>query len=437
MNAPTPRVAVIGGGYAGLTAAVELARAGFAVSVFESSRTLGGRARVVEKDGYRIDNGQHILIGAYTETLRMMRSLGVPPRQLLARPFSLHVPGRLSLRAAQAPAPLNLAIGLLRSRELSWADRWAALRLMRYLKRKHYRFDTDHPVSELLATTEQTPLLTELVWEPLCVAALNTPANEASAQVFANVLRDSLAGRAADAELLIPRVDLTEMLPFPAAHFLSRQGHPVHTATPIKRILRARDGFLLDGNPFGGDVFDYVVVAVAPYHVSALLEGFDEAAMLRQQIDALPYEPITTVYLEYDRDIRLPEPMIGMSDSIVQWLFDRGQLGGMPGMLAGVISARGPHSDLPRDEIALRAHQAVERLFPRLAAPRWSTVITEKRATFACRPGLVRPRHVTPIRNLVLAGDYLDPTYPATIESAVRSGLTAARHITRLTLASR
>ncbi|MFA9440092.1 hydroxysqualene dehydroxylase HpnE [Uliginosibacterium sp. sgz301328] len=431
-----PRVAVVGAGYAGLTAAVELARAGCAVTVFEASRTLGGRARVVEKDGYRIDNGQHILIGAYTETLRMLRSLGVPPRQLLSRPFTLHVPGRLDLRAAELPAPFNLALGLLRSRELSWQDRFAAMRLMRHLKRRRYRFERDVPVADLLAETRQTRLLIELVWEPLCVAALNTPIAEASAQVFANVLRDSIGGRSADAEILIPRVDLTELLPFPATHFLSRNGHAVHTATPIKRITRAGEGFLLEGNPFGGEVFDHVVLATAPYHVSALLADFDEAALLRAQIDALPYEPITTVYLEYDDDIRLPEPMVGVADSVVQWLFDRGQLGGMPGMLAAVISARGPHTELSREEIGLRAHQAVERLFPRVTAPRWSTVITEKRATFACRPGLVRPRHVTPIRNLVLAGDYLDSPYPATIETAVRSGLIAARHVLRMSQAA-
>ncbi|HEX5125662.1 MAG TPA: FAD-dependent oxidoreductase, partial [Rhodocyclaceae bacterium] len=167
-----------------------------------------------------------------------------------------------------------------------------------------------------------------------------------------------------------------------------------------------------------------------------LLSGIDTLGLLREQIDALDYEPITTVYLLYDEDIQLPEPMIGVANSIVQWLFDRGQLGGTPGMLAAVISARGAHSNLSREEIALQAHQAVEALFesafPLLAAPKWSTVITEKRATFACRPGVLRPRHVTPVKNLLLAGDYVDSPYPATLEAAVRSGLSAARHIVRI-----
>ncbi|MDB5814675.1 MAG: squalene/phytoene dehydrogenase [Rhodocyclales bacterium] len=426
------RVAIIGAGYAGLSAAVELARAGVQVTVFEAGRTLGGRARVVEKDGRRIDNGQHILLGAYTETLRMLRFLRVPPRQLITRPFTLHVPGRLDLRAANLPAPFHLAVGLLRSRQMSWADRLAVVRLMRTLKRMHYALMQDCSVSQLLADTRQTPLLRELLWEPLCVAALNTPADEASAQIFINVLRDSLIGSASMSELLIPRIDLSELLPVPAAQFLARSGGTVNIATPIKSIELDEDTFRLVGNPFEGERFSHVVVAVGPYHVNDLLAGFPELSLLRQQVDGMTHQPITTVYLEYDESIRLPEPMIGVANSTVQWLFDRGQLGGPKGLLAAVISARGPHSELSREELGLRAHEAVEALIPRLSAPKWSTVITEKRATFSCSPSLLRPLHITPIKNLVLAGDYVQSPYPATIETAVRSGLTAARHILRL-----
>ena len=427
------RVAIIGAGYAGLSAAVELARAGVQVTVFEAGRTIGGRARVVEKDGHRIDNGQHILIGAYTETLRLLRFLRVPPSRLIARPFTLHVPGRLDFRAASLPAPFHLAVGLLKSRQMSWADRFAIIRMMRSLKRMRYELAQDCSVSQLLADTKQTPMLIELLWEPLCVAALNTPAAEASAQVFINVLKDSLAGSASASELLIPRVDLSELLPVPALQFLALKGGTVNIATPVKGIeLDEDEEFRIVGNPFEGERFSHVVLAVGPYHVSDLLAGFPEASLLRQQVDAMQHQPITTVYLEYDESVRLPEPMVGVANSSVQWLFDRGQLGGPKGLLAAVISARGPHSELSREELGLRAHEAVEAIIPRLAAPKWSTVITEKRATFSCSPSLLRPLHITPIRNLVLAGDYVQSPYPATIETAVRSGLSAARHIIRL-----
>lgn len=427
------RVAVIGAGYAGLSAAVELARAGIQVTVFEAGRTLGGRARVVEKDGRRVDNGQHILIGAYTETLRLLRFLGVPPSRLIARPFTLHVPGRLDFRSANLPAPFHLAVGLLRSRQMTWPDRWAIIRMMRNLRRMRYELPQDCSVSQFLADQKQTPMLCELLWEPLCVAALNTPADEASAQVFINVLKDSLAGSASASELLIPRVDLSELLPVPAAQFLARSSGTVNIATTIKRIeLDEDDEFRLVGNPFEGERFSHVVLAVAPYHAGDLLAGFPELNMLRQQLDGMTHQPITTVYLEYDESVRLPEPMIGVANSSVQWLFDRGQLGGPKGLLAAVISARGPHSDLSREELGLRAHEAVETILPRLAAPKWSSVITEKRATFSCSPSVLRPLHITPMKKLVLAGDYVQSPYPATIETAVRSGLVAARHVIRL-----
>lgn len=427
----TPRIAIIGAGYAGLAAAVELTRAGLDVTVFEASRVMGGRARVVEKDGYRLDNGQHILLGAYTETLKLLRFLGVSPQRLRSFPLVLHAPGRLTLRAARLPAPFHLGVGVLRCREFTWADRIALLRLMRYLQRRRYVLREDFPVSILLEKTRQTPRLIELVWEPLCLAALNTPLADASAQVFATVLRDSVGARANASEIQIPRIDLSELLPVPAGVYLGSRGRAIHTSTPIKRIVQREDGFHLQGAPLGLAPFSHVIVAVAPYHASALLENFDELRQLRSQIDKLPHEPITTVYLAYDEDIHLPEPMLEISGSFVQWLFDRGQITGDKGLLAGVISASGPHTGLSREELALQMHQAVEALIPRLKAPRWSTVITERRATFACRPGIIRPLALTPVKNLLLAGDYVDSPYPATIEAAVRSGLNAARQVLR------
>ncbi|WP_374399023.1 hydroxysqualene dehydroxylase HpnE [Niveibacterium sp.] len=428
----SPQVAVIGGGWAGLSCAVELARADIRVSVFEGSATLGGRARVVEKDGWRVDNGQHILIGAYAETLRMLRLLGVSPKRLFSSPFFIHIPGVLDLQAADLPAPLHLAIGLLRAKGLSWADRRAAARLLSHLKRLRFVLSEDVTVSTLLDRTAQTANLRRLVWEPLCVAALNTPADRASAQVFANVLRDSVAASASASEVLIPRVDLTELLPVPAVLYLSRKGQSVHTMTKIRGVTRTEHGFGLEGDPFDGR-YSHVVLATAPWQVSGLTAEFAEMERLRSQLDAMHHEAITTAYLAYDPPLRLPRPMIGLDNGLLQWVFDRGQLGGPEGLLAGVVSAAG--TELSREEIALRAHQDIERLFAadsaRLPSPKWAQVITEKRATFACEPGVFRPITMTPVKQLYLAGDYVASDYPATLEGAVRSGLQAARTIFR------
>lgn len=423
------RVAIIGAGYAGLACAVELARAGVPVTVFERSHTLGGRARVLAKDGWRLDNGQHILLGAYHELGRLMRLVGVSPKQLTHLPLTLLYPHRLELRAAALPAPLHLAIGLLRARGLSLADKLAAMRLLWWLRRRRFRLEQDMPVAALLAHTRQTQRNRELIWIPLCIAALNTPAETASAQVFANVLRDSLAAAAADSELLIPRIDLSDLFPVPAARYLATRRGQVRTTTPIEAIRPASGGYLLDGDP-GGKPFAQVVIATAPYHVAALIDGLPGLERLRQQLDALDYEPIATVYLAYRPGVKLPAAMIGLADGPGQWAFDRDQLGGHNGLIAVVISAA--DLNIEREALIRAVHaQLARNLGQPLPEPCWTQLINEKRATFACKPGLDRPGVRSGLPGLWLVGDYIASDYPATLESAVRAGSFAAREILR------
>ena len=431
----TEEVAIIGAGYAGMACAVELARAGVHVTVFERSHVMGGRARVVHKDpGWRVDNGQHILIGAYSELARLLRLTGVSPKQLARLPLTLHVPGRLHLKAASLPAPFHLAFGLLRAKGLSWRDRLAMLRMMRWLKRHDFRLpDPAMTVEALLAETRQTPALCTLIWEPLCVAALNTPMAEASAQVFANVLRDSLAAGAAASELLLPCIDLSELFPVPAARYIGVRRGRLRTGNAIDAMTPGPDGIRLGGDA-AAKPWRNVVLATAPYHAVALLASTGACERLAAQVDALAHEPIVSVYLALGKGQRLPEPMIGLvggsPEAPAQWVFDRGQLGGPEGLMSCVISAHGPHEALPRDALILAVLAQLEsQLGRRLPAPEWSQVIVEKRATIACRPGVFRPGIRTPVPGLWLAGDYVESPYPATLESAVRSGVACATAI--------
>lgn len=425
------QAAIIGAGYAGLACAVELARAGVQVTVFERSHTLGGRARVVAKDGRRVDNGQHILLGAYTELTRLMRVTGVSPKVLEHLPLTLHTPGLLHLQAARLPAPLHLAVGLLRATGLSWAERYAMLRLMRWLKAHHYRVDNTLTVADLLLRTAQPARLNQLIWHPLCIAALNTAPQQASAQIFANVLRDSLGADATASELLLPRIDLSELFPVPAARFLAVRRGKLRTATTVDAIRIENGRYILDGDP-GRAGYQYVVVAAAPHHAAPLLAGLGGCDRLAAQIEALDAEPISTIYLALGEGFQLPHPMIGLARGPAQWAFDRGRLGGPPGLLACVISAHGAHEALGREALILAVHKQLEdELGVRLPALLWSQVITEKRATFSCLADLRRPAARTPLPGLWLAGDYLDSDYPATLEAAVRSGVEAAHGILR------
>jgi squalene-associated FAD-dependent desaturase len=422
-------VAIIGAGYAGLACAVELARHDVEVTMFERSRTLGGRARVVRKHDLTVDNGQHLLIGAYTELARLLRLTGVSPRQIKNLPLTLHIPGQIRLRAAPLPAPLHLLMGLVCAKGLDWRERFAIATLLRHLKRRRFQLPAEMTVTGLLTDCHQPFRLRNLLWEPLCLAALNTPAHEASAQIFANVLRDTLAAASATAsELLIPRVDLSELFPVPAARYLATRNGNILTGNAITAVIPENAGFRLVGAP-GYRIWQQVVIATASHHAATLLRSTEVCPELAAQIAALPSEAITTIYIAFGPGVDLPVPMIGLTDGPAQWAFDRGQCGDSEGLIAAVISV--PRlGDKGRDDLIPAVLAQLERaLGYNLPAPQWTRIITEKRATIACRPDIIRPGIATPLPGLWLAGDYIESEYPATLESAVRSGVRCAREI--------
>jgi squalene-associated FAD-dependent desaturase len=419
------RVAVVGAGWAGMAAAVTLAERGAQVVVFEAARQLGGRARRVTIEDAALDNGQHILVGAYTETLRLMRAVGADPDESLLRlPLELRTVTGFRLKTAPLPAPLHLAVGLLTARGLAAADRLRAARFVGRLRRDGFMLPRDESVAALLAAQGQTAPLRELLWEPLCVAALNTPADHASAQVFANVLRDTLGGARSASDLLLPRTDLGALFPEPAARFVTARGGEMRLGAPVRTLDAGAGGVVLDTD---AQPFDRAIVACGPQHASALLAADPRLAGVARAIDALEYEPIYTVYLRYPETVSLPFVMLGFTGGLLQWAFDRGALSGQRGLITGVLSASGRHQALAHPDLAAAIHEELAACLPALTEPRWKRVIAEKRATFSCRPGLVRPPNRTPVDSVVLAGDYTASDYPATLEGAVRSGVAAAQ----------
>ncbi len=409
-----------------MAAAVELAGRGIPVSVFEASRSLGGRARRVSVDGIDLDNGQHILIGAYRDALALMRRVGVDPERALLRvPLELRYADGFRLRAPRLPAPLNLLFALFGADGVAFAQSFAALRFLAALRVKRYRVAPDRSVAQLLDEHAQTGVLRSHLWEPLCVSALNTPVERASAQVFANALCDGLAGRRANSDLLLPRVDLGRLFPEPAAAYVTARGGAIELGVPVRRIERMSGGFRLNET----QTFSGVVIACGPHQAGPLLVQLPELADALAAINAFAYEPIVTCYLQHPESVSLPSPMLGFSGGIIQWVFDRGRLGGPKGLLAAVISASGAHQELTKEELTARIGIELKAALGDLPSPRWSQVITEKRATFSCTPGLVRPRAATAVPGLLLAGDYVASEYPGTLEAAVRSGIDAARKL--------
>jgi squalene-associated FAD-dependent desaturase len=420
-------IAVLGAGWAGLAAAVELAAAGARVTVYEAARTLGGRARRVELNGLALDNGAHILVGAYKETLRLIRLVHGDVAGLRTQPLDLHIQGHFRMRAPALPAPLHLAVALLAARGMGLRERIAAARFMQSLRRTQFRVEPDITVSDLLARHAQGENARRFLWEPLCVGALNTPPHEVSAQVFLNVLRDSLNGARSDSEILLPARDLSSLFPDAAGRFLETRGARVAMGCAVQRVKAGPEGLDVI-TPAGAERFAAVICALPPFRVADVLRESAALEPTLQQIAALRFQPIYCAYLQYAAHVRLPQPMLGLAGGLGQWAFDRGQLCGQPGLIAVVISARGQHEDIERRELIERLHAELRREFPHLPErPEWSKVIGEQRATFACTPGLSRPPQRTPVAGLYLAGDYTESPYPGTLEAAVRSGVACAR----------
>lgn len=414
------KVAIIGGGWAGFATAVEIADAGIPVTVFEAASNLGGRARGFSRQGMQLDNGQHILLGAYRETLRLMRKVGIAGNHALKRlPLRLETPGHFELATPHLPAPLHLLAGLLTAQGLDCSERIAALRLIARLRLTGFKLVQDISVADLLSG--QPEKLVRLLWEPLCLAALNTPIRHASAQIFLNVLRDSFSKARADSDLLLPCVDLSALFPQAAAAYIAKQGGAVRLSTTVSTIEPVADGVIVDS-----ELFSHAVCAVAPHALPRLLSHLPEMAVLLAMAEQFSYQPIATVYLQYPEDISLSFPMQGLVGGLGQWVFDRGALCGQHGLLAVVISAEGPHLRLEHQTLAATIHEELKIVLKSLPPPRWQQVIVEKRATFACTTGLQRPSQATVNNRIFIAGDYTAGDYPATLEGAVRSGVQCA-----------
>ena len=457
MNPAALDVAIVGAGWAGCAAAVELTLRGHRVHLVEAARALGGRARGLRQtpasaaaDAWEenLDNGQHILLGAYQETLRLMRVVGVDTKKTLLRlPLQMRYPagcGGIDFLTVHLPAPLHLLVGLLRTTALTRADKLALARFTTTARWIDWRLNQDCSVTELLERFDQTERVTQLLWRPLCLAALNTPPQKASAQVLLNVLRDSLGARRASSDMLIPRINLGPLFPQPAVRFITERGARLTLGARVTALVREHGRWQLTYGAGHANGYDAVVLAT-PLAETARLEAgvtaIDTVVAAAEDVtadvapSAFTYEPIITCYLQYAPSQRLPLALHALIDDASrdcwgQFVFDRGYLDvSQAGLLAVVVSAASAAVALDHARLAAAIAAQLAAVFsdPPLQHPLRTKIIVEKRATFSCTPGLIRPASTTAYAGLLRAGDYVASDYPATIEAAVQSGVRAAR----------
>lgn len=436
-------IAIVGGGWAGLSAAVAATQAGHRVTVYEAARHWGGRARSVAlptQPDRVFDNGQHILIGAYTTTLALMRQVGVDPTTVLQRvPLHMRYPDgagwHLPAWAQRWPAPWDTLAATLTNRSWTWGERWCFVRVATRWQRAGFTCTPHATVADLCQ--DMPEVVTRTLLDPLCVSALNTPMAEASGQVFLRVLQDALFAPAQPpykaSDLLVPRVPLGQLLPEPASQWLAQQGAHVCLATAVQALSRNSMGPRWTvQTAHGAQVFDHVVLACPLWAASRLVQsavatGRATPALQRwlQQAAQPRHEDLATVYTQHSLPVAWPvsPPLMALHSDTnhpAQFVFDRGRLGGPAGWLAWVVSApRFDRATLERRVLAQAAHT-----FPGSPVTGVLT-ICEKRATFAATPDLERPGHVI-APGLWAAGDAIHGPYPATLEGAVRSGQAVA-----------
>ena len=394
---------------------------------------MGGRARALfstlpQGNKVTLDNGQHILIGAYTDTLRLMQRVGIDPQTALLRlPLTLKFPDGLGLQLPRWPTPLDAFAGILAARGWRMGDKWSLLRAALGWQLAGFQCPPQRSVAELCERMSPR-VIAELI-EPLCVSALNTAAAEASGQVFLRVLHDALFGLQGGSHLLLPRVDLSALFPDAAAPWLTARGSEVRLGERVDMLRPEGTQWRVQG-----EIFDAVVLATSPSESIRALDksaqyATESIAISMQQwarsAEQLRFEAITTVYA-WASGATLPHPMLTLRSSAqapAQFVFDRGQLGGPAGLLAFVVSASTGEREALQAQVLV---QAKEQLGLELEAVQ---TVVEKRATFACTPGLQRPgMHIAP--GLLACGDYVEGPYPATLEGAVRSASAAVAALT-------
>ena len=431
------KVVVVGGGLAGIAAALECADAGADVTLLEGRPRLGGATFSIRRDGIWMDNGQHVFLRCCTEYRRFLGRIEAIRLTELQDRLSIPVVapgGRLAhIGRARLPTPAHLLPSLARFRYLSRRDRIGIARAVRPLA----KLDLTDPrldrrtFGSWLAERGQSQAAVDALWNLIVLPTVNLPAAEASLALSAKVFQTGLLESADGGDIGYAAVPLQQLHGDTGIQALERAGVDVRTRTRVERIEPRRDGFSLG---FGGDGIDADAVVLAVPHDDAP-ELLPEGALPHVgELSYLGAAPIVNLHVVYDRPVT-DLPFAAGHETPVQWVFDRTRGTGLERgqYLAVSLSCAREYVGQKVEELRAQFVPALEQLFPEAAAASVELffVTREQRATFRQGPGTaaLRPGTRTRVDGLYLAGAWTDTGWPATMESAVRSGVAAAREV--------
>jgi len=464
---PKARVAVIGGGLAGITAAVALAESGADVTLLEARPRLGGATCSFNRDGLIVDTGQHVFLGCCSAYRGLLAKLGMTEHAPLQDRFDVTVlapgpdgrPRQARLRRTALPGPLHMLPALGRYPFLSWPERMRVSRPALAMR----RVDPGDPAvdqqrfGDWLAARGQTERARRVLWDLFSVSALNIAGDDASLALAAVVVKTGLLGQNNAADIGVAALPLGELHGDAGATLLTKLGAQVALGTKVAAIEPGADAGADGGARFrvrlardaslGPEIAADAVVLAVPHEKAAPL--MPPGALPEQTVAGwagLGASPIVNVHVVYDRPV-LDLPFAAAVDSPVQWVFDRTRISGMgtpgpgkPQYLAISLSAADAYADVPAASLREQFVPALAELLPAARDARVTEffVTRERRATFRQAPGCgaLRPKTATRRPGLVLAGAWTDTGWPDTMEGAVRSGLAAAVELRRTVLTS-
>lgn len=442
----TPDVLIIGGGLAGLSAAVELSRSGHSILLVEQKPRLGGRTYsfVHPETGDDVDNGQHLMMGCYHATLKYLST--IRRTHLLELQDNLSIVFRHSdrlptqLNTVPLPAPLNVLAGLLCLQHLTVAQRLSLLRIAPDLLFRNP--DTDQylhslSVKQWLTERRQPDANNRALWDIIAVGALNDTTDKISAALFVKVLRSAFFGKRMNSSMVIPKNGLSAVLVDGAEEFVRERKGTILKNTSAEHVHFGPSGIESVQLSNGDTIRPRAVISAVPYFDIPKVFGSAEAIGLKQ-LDAFVSSPIITVHLWFDAHF-VRDRFAALVDSPIHWVFNKSALYGRAhqGLMYLALVVSGAHAmvEKEKEELVLLAQNELKRFYPAapLARVVHSLIIKEKRATFSPSVGIemVRPPHRTALKNLFLAGDWTDTKLPATIEGAVQSGAVSADAVDR------